>query len=73
MKIEFVGFIISWDGMNLKTNKIMGQLIIQKIYICDICGETPEDGGKLWYMGNEVWCEKCCEEAPSKIIPIDDE
>jgi len=57
----------------LKTNKIMGQLIIQKIYTCDICGEIPEDGEKLWCMGNEIWCEKCCEEASSKIISIDDE
>ena len=42
----------------------MGQIIIQKIHTCDICGKTPEDGEKLWHMNNnEVWCEKCCEDA----------
>ncbi len=43
----------------------MGHRIIQKIYICDICGETPKDGEKLWHMGTETWCEKCCEENES--------
>ena len=41
----------------------MGQRIIQKIYTCDICGETPNDGEKLWHMNSEVWCEKCYKEA----------
>ena len=49
--------------MNLKKDLKMGYRIIQCIYTCDICGETPEDGGKLWHMGSEVWCEKCCEDA----------
>ena len=40
----------------------MGQRIIQRIYTCDICGETPEDGEKLWEMVSEIWCEKCCKE-----------
>jgi len=38
----------------------MGNIIIQKIYTCDICGQTPEDGEKLWHMGSEVFCDKCC-------------
>jgi len=41
----------------------MGQRIDQRIYTCSICGETPEDGEKLWHMGNEIWCEKCCKDA----------
>ena len=45
----------------------MGQRIIQKIYKCDICGETPADGEKLWDMNNEVWCEKCCDEADNEV------
>ena len=42
---------------------IMGQIIYQKIYTCDLCGKTPKDGEKLWHMGCEVWCEKCCKKA----------
>lgn len=41
----------------------MGQRITQKIYTCDKCGKIPEDGEYMWYMGNEIWCEECCEEA----------
>lgn len=37
----------------------MGYKIIQKIYICDCCGTTPEDGEILWEMGYEYICEKC--------------
>jgi len=40
----------------------MGHLIIQRIYTCDICGKTPEDGEKPWHMGNEVWCEEGCKK-----------
>ena len=49
-------------GLVVQIFKIMGQRIIQTIYTCNICGETPEDGEKLWHMGIEVWCEKCCKE-----------
>ncbi len=40
----------------------MGYRIIQKIYTCDVCGETPEDGEKLWHMNSQVWCESCCDK-----------
>ena len=40
----------------------MGHKIIQKVYICDCCGSTPEDGEILWEMGYEYICEKCFED-----------
>jgi len=40
----------------------MGHRITQKIYKCDICGKIPDDGEYLWHMGNEVWCEECCDK-----------
>lgn len=50
----------------------MGHRIIQTIYTCDLCGETPEDGGKLWHMNNQVWCESCCEKVENEEIDIDE-
>ena len=44
----------------------MGQRIIQKIYVCDICGEEAKDGDKLWEMGTEIWCEKCINESENE-------
>ena len=44
----------------------MGQRITQVIYTCDVCGEIPEDGAKMWYMCNEVWCESCCDKADNE-------
>lgn len=38
----------------------MGHKVIQKNYECAICGHKAEDGEAMWYMGNEVWCESCC-------------
>lgn len=46
----------------------MGHIIIQTIYTCDLCGETPEDGGKLWHMNNQVWCESCCDKVDNEEI-----
>ena len=40
----------------------MGHKIIQKVYICDCCGTTPEDGESLWEMASEYICEKCFED-----------
>lgn len=40
----------------------MGAKITQRIYICDVCGKTPEDGEYLWHMGNEVICEDCIKK-----------
>jgi hypothetical protein len=49
----------------------MGQRLTQKIYECSLCNNIPEDGENLWQMGNEVWCEKCCDEQ-NKIANQDD-
>jgi hypothetical protein len=46
----------------------MGHRIIQTIYTCDLCGETPEDGGKLWHMNDQVWCESCCDKVENEEI-----
>ena len=40
----------------------MGRRIDQRIYTCSICGEDAKDGDKLWHMGTEIWCEKCCKK-----------
>jgi len=40
----------------------MGARITQRIYICDLCGKTPEDGEKLWYMCEKVICEECIKK-----------
>ncbi len=50
----------------------MGRRIIQRIFTCDLCGETPEDGEKLWYMGNQIWCEKCCDKFEKGKIILDE-
>ena len=39
----------------------MGYRLTQRIYSCDVCGKTPEDGEYMWHMGNEIWCEECCD------------
>lgn len=39
---------------------VMGHRFTQRIYTCDLCAETPEDGEKMWFMGNGAWCEDCC-------------
>ncbi len=44
----------------------MGDRIIQRIYECSLCGKIPENGEKLWHMGNEVWCEECCDREEGK-------
>lgn len=46
----------------------MGNRITQRIYKCDVCGKTPEDGEYLWHMGNEVWCRECCEKEDDAVI-----
>jgi hypothetical protein len=40
----------------------MGARITQRIYICDVCGKTPEDGEHLWTMCNKVICEDCIKK-----------
>jgi hypothetical protein len=40
----------------------MGARITQRIYICDVCGKTPEDGEHLWNMCNKVICEDCIKK-----------
>jgi len=40
----------------------MGHRITQRIYTCDLCDKTPEDGATLWHMNSEVWCEECCDK-----------
>jgi hypothetical protein len=40
----------------------MGQRLTQRIYECSLCNNIPQDGEHLWQMGNETWCEKCCDE-----------
>ena len=44
----------------------MGRRIIQRIYQCDLCGKTPDDGERLWHMNDEVWCEECSDKKPEK-------
>lgn len=45
----------------------MGQRIIQKIYVCALCGKTPGDSEKLYHMNNnEIWCEECCNKEEEK-------
>ena len=44
----------------------MGDRIIQRIYECSLCGKIPENGEKLWHMGNEEWCEECCDREEGK-------
>lgn len=39
----------------------MGRRVIQKDYVCAICGHDAEDGETMWEMGNEIWCELCCD------------
>ena len=39
----------------------MGQRITQRIYDCDICGRTPEDGEDMWEMYNGNGCVYLCE------------
>lgn len=41
----------------------MGHRVTQRIYECSLCEQQPEDGEYLWYMGNEIWCEECCNKA----------
>ena len=40
----------------------MGQKVYQKVYICDCCGNVPNDGEALWEMAGEYICEKCFED-----------
>ena len=40
----------------------MGHRITQRIHECSQCGKIPEDGEYLWYMGDEIWCEECCDK-----------
>lgn len=41
----------------------MGQRVTQRILVCDLCDEVPEDGEHTWEMEQEIWwCEECCEK-----------
>jgi len=44
----------------------MGRRITQRIYTCDLCGKTPEDGEYVWEMMGEHWCEECCDKEEEK-------
>jgi len=44
----------------------MGQRITQRIYDCDLCNKTPEDGECMWEMGSQVWCKKCIDDAENE-------
>lgn len=48
--------------LNKQKGTGMGHRIIQRIYECARCGETPSDGENMWHMGRETWCEKCCDK-----------
>lgn len=37
-------------------------LVIQNIYRCDSCDETPADGDKMWQVDDELVCDTCCDE-----------
>ena len=41
----------------------MGRRFYQVIYECSVCGRTPKYGEKMWWMGNETWCEDCVDKA----------
>jgi len=45
-----------------KKRKIMGHRITQRIHECSQCSKIPEDGEYMWYMGDEIWCEECCDK-----------
>lgn len=51
----------------------MGNRVVQIDYICAICGHKAADGESMWHMGNEIWCESCCdsggEEEPEPSEP----
>lgn len=51
----------------------MGRRIIQVIYTCDLCGNTPKDGDYLWEMNRQVWCESCCDKIDKGEIDIDED
>ncbi len=38
-----------------------------KLYTCSICGERAKNNDTLWILKNEIWCEKCLEEAENGI------
>ena len=40
----------------------MGQRITQRILECDLCNKIPKNGDNMWQMGNELWCEECCNK-----------
>lgn len=44
----------------------MGYRITQTIYMCDVCGRTPDDGEHMWHMGSEIWCKDCCSNKEGK-------
>ena len=44
----------------------MGHRTYQRILICDVCGETPENGEPMWEMCGEYWCEACCNKEESE-------
>lgn len=45
----------------------MGHRVTQTIYTCAKCNIIPDNGEKMWWMGNEIWCEQCCnnDEKPN--------
>ena len=44
----------------------MGRRITQEIYVCSLCGYVPLDGEYMWFMGDEIWCEKCMDKAENE-------
>jgi len=52
-------FFHRFNAVVIRRGGKMGHRLTQKIYTCDKCGKTPEDGEYMWHMGNETWCEKC--------------
>lgn len=39
----------------------MWRRFFQRIYECDVCRTTPDDGEPMWHMGNQIWCKDCCK------------
>ena len=48
----------------------MGHRIPQRLFEWTVCGKIPEDGKYMWYMGNEVWCEECCNKDYDDDTPL---
>lgn len=46
----------------------MGHRVTQRVFQCDVCGTTPDDGEYLWEMGREHWCEDCCDKDSEDVM-----